>query len=418
MKKLLATDLDGTLLKKDNTISKETYNAIKALKKEGHYFVVDTGRPYFRTKKILEDIGLNGPDDYCICFNGGLILTGDGKKILYEQRLEDIDTTYLVDLAHKFNIGVLVYLEDHIEYDYLSPSVSYLSNLDCMKLNNGGISSLRELKNVFKIIYIGEVEDIKYVKNNLPQEAFERFSILQSDDKWIEIMPKIVDKGNAILKLANLLGIKYENTIAVGDQENDLPMIEKAYLGVAVSNAVDIIKEKSGYITKSNMEDGVRRVIEGFVLENKILISACLMGRNCKYNGGNNLNNKLLLDLKDYYLIPVCPEVDGGLTIPRRPSEGNKGAVINDLGEDVTDNFNLGAKIALDEALLTNTKYAILKERSPSCGVNAIYDGTFSSKIIKGSGVTTKLLKENGITVYSEENYPDLLKLIEKKKNL
>lgn len=146
----------------------------------------------------------------------------------------------------------------------------------------------------------------------------------------------------------------------------------------------------------------------------KILISACLMGTNCKYDGLNNLNVKLLSDLKDYELIPVCPEVDGGLSTPRKPSERVGDKVLSIEGVDVTSNYNLGARIALDTCKKNNIKYAILKAKSPSCGAGIIYDGTFTHTPINGDGVTAELLKLNGIEVYNEINYVELLKKISK----
>ncbi len=141
-----------------------------------------------------------------------------------------------------------------------------------------------------------------------------------------------------------------------------------------------------------------------------IIVSACLIGKNCKYNGGNNLNQELLTALKDYNVILICPEVEGGLKIPRVPSEivGNK--VINGEGIDVTENYRLGANLALKKALDNNVKIAILKAKSPSCGSNKIYDGTFSHKVIDGDGVTAKLFKENGIKVYTENNFYEIFK--------
>jgi uncharacterized protein YbbK (DUF523 family) len=144
----------------------------------------------------------------------------------------------------------------------------------------------------------------------------------------------------------------------------------------------------------------------------KLLISACLCGKNTKYNGGNNLIANLSILEKHFELFMVCPESDGGLTTPRNPSEQLGDKVVSNKGVDVTAEFNLGAKIALEVALKNNIKYALLKESSPSCGSNLIYDGTFSGKKIKGMGVAAKLLRDNGILVFSENEIEKLLKII------
>ena len=141
----------------------------------------------------------------------------------------------------------------------------------------------------------------------------------------------------------------------------------------------------------------------------KILISACLVGENCKYDGGNNLNDKIDALLEKYDLIPFCPEVEGGLPIPRNPSEIRGNGVYMDNGKDVTYEFNKGAKKALMLCLYMGIKKAVLKARSPSCSNKEVHDGSFSNHLIPGLGVTAKLLKENGIEVYSEEEIDKLL---------
>lgn len=140
-----------------------------------------------------------------------------------------------------------------------------------------------------------------------------------------------------------------------------------------------------------------------------LLISACLMGVNCKYNGGNNKLPELDLLKEKYNLIPICPEEMGGLTTPRNPSEIKGNKVFSNLGNDVTDNFKNGAELALKIALENDCNVALLKERSPSCGSNMIYDGSFCGKVIEGMGLTAKLLKENNIEIFNEEQIKDLV---------
>lgn len=141
----------------------------------------------------------------------------------------------------------------------------------------------------------------------------------------------------------------------------------------------------------------------------KILISACLVGDKVKYDGRSNYNEKVKLLLEKYELVPFCPEVEGGLTTPRKPSEIVKDRVKMEGGKDVTKNFQNGAELALNICLYLGIKIAILKENSPSCGVNKIYDGSFSHKLIDGQGVTAELLKRKGIKVISENEIDTLL---------
>lgn len=134
----------------------------------------------------------------------------------------------------------------------------------------------------------------------------------------------------------------------------------------------------------------------------KLLVSACLLGIDCKYNGKNNKNDKVIELLEDYDLIPVCPEIMGGLTTPRTPAEINKNKVITKDGINVTKQYQKGAEETLKIAKLYNCQRAILKEKSPSCGCGKIYDGTFTGTLIDGDGITARLLKEYGIKITGE----------------
>ena len=141
----------------------------------------------------------------------------------------------------------------------------------------------------------------------------------------------------------------------------------------------------------------------------KILISACLVGDKVKYDGHSNYNEKIKLLLEKYELVPFCPEVEGGLPTPRKPSERIKDRVKMSDGKDVTRQYEKGAELAANICLYLGIKIAILKENSPSCGSHKIYDGTFSHKLIDGQGVTAGLLKKEGIKVISEDEIDTLL---------
>ena len=131
----------------------------------------------------------------------------------------------------------------------------------------------------------------------------------------------------------------------------------------------------------------------------KIMVSACLLGQNCKYNGGNNYSEKVAQFTKGHEVIPVCPEVAGGLTTPRIPCEIVNGVVTNKNGESKDEEFRTGAQLSLQKALDEKVDMVILQSRSPSCGVKQIYDGSFTGKLIDGHGVFAELLIQNGIKV-------------------
>ena len=136
----------------------------------------------------------------------------------------------------------------------------------------------------------------------------------------------------------------------------------------------------------------------------KILVSGCLLGKNCKYNGGNNYSEIVAEYIKGHEVISACPECLGGLPTPRVPAEIVNGVVTNREGKNVDAEFRKGAKIALEIAKKEKIDLAILQSRSPSCGVKQIYDGTFSGTRIDGQGVFARLLNENGFKMIDVED--------------
>lgn len=135
----------------------------------------------------------------------------------------------------------------------------------------------------------------------------------------------------------------------------------------------------------------------------RILVSACLLGTCCRYDGGSNEKVWIRRLVKDHTVIPVCPEQLGGLSTPRPPVEWIEGKAMNNQGQDCTEQFLRGAQEALKMAKLHDCRLAILKAKSPSCGSKQIYDGTFSGRLVDGMGVTARLLEENGISVIDED---------------
>lgn len=137
----------------------------------------------------------------------------------------------------------------------------------------------------------------------------------------------------------------------------------------------------------------------------KIIVSACLMGIHCRYNGGGAWDEGVRALREKHQLIPVCPELFGGLATPRDPAEILAGRVITCRGEDVTSQYERGAREVLALAKDMGCQAAILKKRSPSCGKGQIYDGSFSGTLADGDGITAALLAANGITVFGEGEF-------------
>ena len=139
----------------------------------------------------------------------------------------------------------------------------------------------------------------------------------------------------------------------------------------------------------------------------RIVVSACLLGENCKYNGGNNRSERVLRYVEGHEVITVCPEMLGGLPCPRKPVEWVGERVLTKDGDDCTENFRLGVQKAMDIIGDKHIDLAILQSRSPTCGVKQIYDGTFSGVRINGMGALARALHERGIPLMDAEDVPD-----------
>lgn len=148
-----------------------------------------------------------------------------------------------------------------------------------------------------------------------------------------------------------------------------------------------------------------------------ILVSACLLGVPSRYDGKSIPNNSALQLIEFFNVIPICPESDSGLPTPRDPSEIRGKGVFSSKGKDVTKYFEKGANMALAQAKKYNVKIAVLKEKSPSCGFKQIYDGSFTGKLIRGQGYTTKLLLSNNIQVIPDTSLEEFLKSLRKRDN-
>lgn len=152
----------------------------------------------------------------------------------------------------------------------------------------------------------------------------------------------------------------------------------------------------------------------------KVGISACLLGKECTYKGSSNKIKHICKLTKDIEFIEICPEVMGGLSIPRSPSEItslNPLTVTNSDGNDVTKEYVEGARLSLERLKQSDVSVVLLKHRSPSCGCDGIYDGSFSHVVVDGQGVCAKLLSDNGMILFHEEKMSEFLKYIGKEED-
>lgn len=266
--KILFTDIDDTLLNKDKSISQENREAIRQLLEEGHYFVLVTGRPIATGKIVIKELGLTQPGCYMAAYNGAVIYDCAAGRILSENTLPMDVVKELIDEAHKEGIYVQTYQRDTIlTEEYGKELGHYLSNAVMRyQIVDDLYSSLDREPN--KVILI-DVEDSERLQRFRDGHGHleGRSNSFFSRDEFLEYCPKGINKGSGIKYISSFLGIPMENTIAVGDERNDIAMVQTAHIGVAVKNAHSDLKEIADYITERDNEHGaIAEVIGKFIL--------------------------------------------------------------------------------------------------------------------------------------------------------
>jgi hypothetical protein len=269
MYKIIACDLDETLLGKDRKISEENKKAIQRAKELGVKFVPATGRGYRTVEGNLKELGLYDlENEYVISFNGGAITENKGNKLLYFEGIpfELAETFYKRGL--EYDVCVHVYTKDTVYvYNFVPGEQDYLAGrMEVTEIFDDNIDFLKG-QEIVKALYMNTdraylnriAEDLKDITQDV--------DVSYSSNRYIEFNHRGVNKGAGLLSLAKLLGVKPEETIAIGDNYNDLSMIRAAGLGVGVQNTVEGMKKDCDYITDATCdESAVAEVIQKFVL--------------------------------------------------------------------------------------------------------------------------------------------------------
>ncbi|WP_050606522.1 sugar-phosphatase [Clostridium niameyense] len=266
MYKLIAIDMDGTLLKDDKTISEENKIAIKKAKDKGVKVVLSTGRPLEGIKKYLKQLDLISNHDYAVAFNGGLVEKTSEDEILTENYMTKEDLNLLYDLSKDLDIDIHFLTIDKCYTPKLNSYSKMESDLNGIPLNVVDFNKLDENIKIIKIMFIGAEKKLDEIITKLPEFLYNKYNIVRTDAVYLEFLNKDVSKGYGVKKLAEKLGIKQDEVMCIGDAENDIHMVEYAGLGVAMGNAFPQLKKVANYITKTNEEHGVAHVIEKFVL--------------------------------------------------------------------------------------------------------------------------------------------------------
>lgn len=266
--KLIAIDMDGTLLLPDHTISPAVKEAIAAARERGVNVVLTTGRPYAGVENYLRELHMNQPGDYCITYNGALVQKAADGSAVAQTPLSYDDYRYLEQLSR--DVGS--------HFHALDRTTLYTANRDISRytVHESFVATIPLVfceaekmdpnMTFLKVMMIDEPEILDKAITRIPQEVKEKYTVLKSAPYFLEILDKRVTKGTGVKSLAEALNIKPEEVMAIGDQENDIAMLEYAGVGVAMENAIGSVKEVANFVTKTNLEDGVAYAIEKFVL--------------------------------------------------------------------------------------------------------------------------------------------------------
>lgn len=275
--KLIAIDLDGTLLNSKRELSDENKEAIREAKEMGVQVVLCTGRPLRSMTHFLEEADLLGEDDLVITYNGGLIQQAKTGEIINEithNREESLD---IYRLGEKLKLPVNFIDLDYVyepaypkgaESIYMSSSRE-VPKENALKFIDVDINNLPHPFKINKIVMSRPAEELDAVIPSIPKDYHKKYNIYKSQPFILEILPDQVDKGFSMRLLGKMLGLEKAQIMGIGDQENDLSLVENAGLGIAMENAIDEVKAAADYITRSNDENGVAHAINKFVLNKK-----------------------------------------------------------------------------------------------------------------------------------------------------
>ncbi|SHK11624.1 hypothetical protein SAMN02745975_03682 [Geosporobacter subterraneus DSM 17957] len=270
--KLIVTDMDGTLLNSSGEVSVENQKMFKMLHDQGVHVAVATGRIYTSARVFAKYLGLKTPIIAC---NGAIVKDLKDNRIIYENHLSREDCIKVVEICRKYDLYYHFYSQEtfytekldrgSLKYSEWNKTLKEEDRIDIRIIKDAYEIIKTEADRVYKFQIVSDDMDI-LARARKELESIDTISASKSWHNNVEIMNKGVSKGEAVRNLAESLGVKQEEVICFGDNENDISMLQYAGLGIAMGNADEIVKEHANYITLSNDADGVAAAIKKFVL--------------------------------------------------------------------------------------------------------------------------------------------------------
>ena len=266
---LVAIDMDGTLLDPAHKLTARVKQAIARARTLGVHIVLTSGRPVPGLAPFLHELGIEGDDDYCIACNGGLVQRIGPRETVVEYPLSFDDFVYCEQVARE--IGVHFQALDAQRMYTPNQDISIYtvadSHLSRMPLSYRRVADMDPGMSFIKLMMIDEPDVLDAAIARLPAALTERFAVLKSAPFFLEVFDQRAGKGPSLQKLAEHLGIDRAKVMAIGDQENDLTMLQYAGTSVAMGNAINAVKAVARFETATNADEGVARAIERFVLQ-------------------------------------------------------------------------------------------------------------------------------------------------------
>lgn len=263
---MIVLDLDDTLLRDDHTISARTKEALMKAQELGVKVVLASGRPTYGMRHIAQELNLGQYGSFILSFNGGKIINCSSEEEMFSSTLSPKAVQQLYELSVREEVYIHTYIGDEIITQDENPYTDIEAKLTGLPIKIVPIFVNEVNEPVVKCLMVGPPEQLKEVEKKLQVELEEEFSIMRSKPYFLEFTEKGVTKGTSLNQLIQACGIKREEVIAIGDSYNDMSMIEFAGFGVAMGNAPDDIKEIANFVTDTNMNDGVAKVVEEYIL--------------------------------------------------------------------------------------------------------------------------------------------------------
>jgi Cof subfamily protein (haloacid dehalogenase superfamily) len=274
MIKLIALDMDGTLLNNEKCISERNYQAIQAAKSAGIKVVLASGRPLEGLQSYIEHLGLTGEDDFVVSYNGSLVQRVVSGEVLHKTSLKGSDAKAIFKVSQQLGVYIHAFsVKQGLITHQHNPWTDIEATLNGIQAKEVNFTQLDDNEDIIKVMLVADEKVLTPAIKSLPAHLREQYTVVQSAPFFLELLHPTSNKGIAIEKLSRVMNITADEIMCVGDAENDHAMLAFAGLAVAMENADPATKALAHYITKSNVDDGVAVAIEEKALKAQLSLA-------------------------------------------------------------------------------------------------------------------------------------------------